>query len=469
MVNKDWLDIAILEDYLDGKLDPRTMNRVEREALEDSFVAEALAGLSASPRKSLESISLLQKQLQERVAAHQQSKKATVITWQRLSIAATAAVLFVSVGIIFWMKQNNYQDMLAKQAKQPKKVEVTIASKEFKDSLIKAQAQVARAETQKTETQKAKETPSKAIDEAIKAAKSNAYASAVKAKIKSTTTKYPAPVLSEKAELADALTVAQPQAARLNRNLSAKTISPAGTVINGKVLDEANGQPLENAAIYVKGTNIRAFTNNVGEFSVTSDTVLKNPEITAAYIGYENAVAQAKVNESNVLVLKENKGSLNEVVIRGYQKRSRDQTTGSSFVVTGKEVQNVPVANVEQLLQGKVAGLNIQNNTGAPGQRGGINIRGLSSISDTSSAQPSNGWDKFKAYLVKTNRFSNKTTPGQTAEFKFIVRNGRPTNIVTVKGVSKEYDEEAGHLIKNGPGWKLSDPTHPEVSVVLKF
>jgi hypothetical protein len=129
----------------------------------------------------------------------------------------------------------------------------------------------------------------------------------------------------------------------------------------------------------------------------------------------------------------------------------------------------VPVANVEQLLQGKVAGLNIQNNTGAPGQRGSINIRGLSSISDTSSAQPSDGWDKFKAYLVKTNRFSSKTKPGQTAEFKFIVKNGRPTNIVTVKGVSKEYDEEAVRLIKNGPGWKLSDLAHPEVRVVLKF
>ena len=95
-MNKDWLDIAVLEDYLDGKLDPRMMNRVEREALEDPFVAEALAGLSASPKRSLESISLLQKQLQERVAEHQHIKKTSVITWQRLSIAATAAVLFIS-------------------------------------------------------------------------------------------------------------------------------------------------------------------------------------------------------------------------------------------------------------------------------------------------------------------------------------------------------------------------------------
>lgn len=448
MVNKDWLDIAVLEDYLEGKLDPRTMNRVEREALEDPFVAEALAGLSASPKRSLQSISLLQKQLQERIATQQHNKKTAIITWQRLSIAAAAAVLFVSVGIIFWMKQSNYQDTLAKQARQPKEVEVTIASKEFKDSLIKAEPQVAAVKILKAE-----EMPSKRIDEAIKAAKSKAYAINTKARAKSVVTKYPAPVASAMTELI----ITEQEGARLSKsNLSAKVITPAEMVIKGRVLDETTGQPLENAAIYVKGTNIRTFTNNAGEFSVTSDTALKNPEITAAYIGYENAVAQAKVNESNVLVLKENKASLNEVVIRGYQKRSREQTTGSSFIVTGKEVKDVPVANVEQLLQGRVAGLNIQNNTGEPSD-------------GNNSAQPSNGWNKFRTYLIETNRFREKAVAGQTAEYKFNIRNGKPVNITVVKGVSKDYDKEAIRLIKNGPGWKLSDPAHPEVSVVLKF
>jgi hypothetical protein len=85
-VNKDWLDIDVLENYLDGKLDAKTMNRVEREALEDPFVAEALAGLSASPKRALESISLLQRQLAERIDQQKNTKKQSVITWQRLSI-----------------------------------------------------------------------------------------------------------------------------------------------------------------------------------------------------------------------------------------------------------------------------------------------------------------------------------------------------------------------------------------------
>jgi TonB family protein len=125
VLNNDWLDINVLEDYLDGKLDAKAMNRVEREALEDPFVAEALAGLSKSPKRSLQSLSMLQKQLYDRIAGQQQIKKASLVTWQRLSIAATAAVLFVSVSIIFWMRENNIQQMSAKNLN--KKVEVTIA------------------------------------------------------------------------------------------------------------------------------------------------------------------------------------------------------------------------------------------------------------------------------------------------------------------------------------------------------
>ncbi|HWW40002.1 hypothetical protein [Pedobacter sp.] len=168
-MNKDWLDIDVLEDYLDGKLDARSMHMVEKHALEDPFVAEALAGLSASPKRSLQSISLLQKQLQDRVAAQATHKKKAVVTWQRLSIAAAAAVMFISVSIVFWMKNNAAREQMAKQ--QPKKVDVVIAPKE---------SQVATARPEKT-TETAPPAPAsvkadKEMDKAIAAAKTNAYA-----------------------------------------------------------------------------------------------------------------------------------------------------------------------------------------------------------------------------------------------------------------------------------------------------
>ena len=107
MEDNSWLDIDVLEDYLDGKLDDKMMYRVEREALEDPFVAQALAGLSQSPKRSRQSLSLLQKQLETRIAGQEVKKKESVITGQRLSIAATAALIFILGSIIFWMKYTN--------------------------------------------------------------------------------------------------------------------------------------------------------------------------------------------------------------------------------------------------------------------------------------------------------------------------------------------------------------------------
>jgi hypothetical protein len=117
VINSDWVDFDVLEDYLNGKLDAKTMNRVERTALEDPFVAQALAGLSQSPKRHLTSLSLLQKQLEARIAEQHQAKTTSVITWQRLSVAATAAVIFVAVTIMFWMRQSNRFNQISKQTK----------------------------------------------------------------------------------------------------------------------------------------------------------------------------------------------------------------------------------------------------------------------------------------------------------------------------------------------------------------
>jgi TonB family protein len=126
-VNNDWLDIELLEDYLDGKLDSKAMHRVERQALEDPFVAQALAGLSESPKRAAHNVSLLQKQLYERIGHQQVVKKESVYTWQRLSIAAAAAVMFISVSIIFFMREQERRTELARIKNRPKNIEVNIA------------------------------------------------------------------------------------------------------------------------------------------------------------------------------------------------------------------------------------------------------------------------------------------------------------------------------------------------------
>lgn len=122
MSSNDWLDIEVLDDYLEGKLDASTMHKVERVSLEDPFVAQALAGLT-EVKKRTQTLSLLQKQLQDRVAEKPVKRKAMRITSHRLSIAAAAAVLFITASVLFLMKESFRRDEAAKAAKS---IEVTI-------------------------------------------------------------------------------------------------------------------------------------------------------------------------------------------------------------------------------------------------------------------------------------------------------------------------------------------------------
>jgi len=105
-VNNSELDIDILLAYLEGSLDAKRMHDVEKRALEDPFIAQALEGLSHSAAP-LQSLSLLQKQVHERVAQKPLAEKRWRLTTHRLSIAATAAVLFVSASLLFWMRDTN--------------------------------------------------------------------------------------------------------------------------------------------------------------------------------------------------------------------------------------------------------------------------------------------------------------------------------------------------------------------------
>ncbi len=108
-MNKDILDIEFLEAYLEGKLSPAEMYFVEREALSDPFIFEALEGLNDSPKRQ-EMLSLLQLQMRARVQNAPIARKRWTIQTHRLSIAATAAILFVSASIIFWMKNSSLQN-----------------------------------------------------------------------------------------------------------------------------------------------------------------------------------------------------------------------------------------------------------------------------------------------------------------------------------------------------------------------
>ncbi|MEC3881120.1 SusC/RagA family TonB-linked outer membrane protein [Parapedobacter sp. 10938] len=110
------------------------------------------------------------------------------------------------------------------------------------------------------------------------------------------------------------------------------------------------------------------------------------------FVGYETERIRVTSGQERITVrMHASQQSLQEVevVSRGYVQRSRETDPGSSYKISGAELQDRPVANIEQLLQGKVPGMNIQLNTGAPGFRGTTQIRGLSTLTVTGSGDES--------------------------------------------------------------------------------
>lgn len=132
-MSNNYPDSLLIQQYLKGKLDPKIMHQLEKQALDDPFLWDALEGYSYVTNPGAD-LSILQRQLHERIVHLQENKKVHELTWQRLSVAAAAAVLFISAGILFWM---NTGQTIEKRASAPKQVEVTLMDSDSLVAIIK--------------------------------------------------------------------------------------------------------------------------------------------------------------------------------------------------------------------------------------------------------------------------------------------------------------------------------------------
>ena len=146
--------------------------------------------------------------------------------------------------------------------------------------------------------------------------------------------------------------------------------------ITGTVTDE-HGEPIIGANIMEKGSTNGTITDANGSFSVS---VEGNAMLQVSYIGYLPQEMNTAGKTSFRIVLKEDTGLLDEVVVIGYGSQSRRNVTGSVSKVSMADMQNRPNTNVTQALRGQVAGVQFTDN-GRPGQNGSILIRGPRSLS----------------------------------------------------------------------------------------
>ncbi len=158
-----------------------------------------------------------------------------------------------------------------------------------------------------------------------------------------------------------------------------QTITKAQTV-HGTVTDEA-GKPVQFASVLIKNTSKGTTTDKSGMFTISASP---GEFLVISSLGF--VTQEVKLNEEKNVAITLRRGSteLNAVVVVGYGTQKRTEVTGAISTVSSKVISELPVASVQQALQGRVPGLQVTNN-GSPGTEPLVRIRGISSISYASN------------------------------------------------------------------------------------
>ncbi|WP_069659531.1 hypothetical protein [Arcticibacter eurypsychrophilus] len=271
------LKYNLLQQYLNGQLDPKGMHELEKDALEDPFLAEALDGYEAIKGSLHPHLSILQRQLEDRIAQKYVKKNAMFFTWQRLSVAAAASLLFVSASILFFMKGTNRS---AKVAVNPKQTEVRLTAadrlgKEESDIDIKEEEQLVAATV-----------PNKAVQSGSLPLTNSQVQSAV-------------PSISSRVPISGSSARSKVQAA----DVSATSINESFVKI-----------PLSS--------NKKEEGEIIASSRTASSAAIANPDLLVA--STPNArLSRTASTQSMVMTSKEQLNSLNEVVVSGYSSTSK--------------------------------------------------------------------------------------------------------------------------------------------------
>ncbi len=418
MGNNEWLDIEVLDDYLEGRLDAGMMHKVERVSLEDPFVAQALAGLTEA-KKRTQTLSFLQKQLQERVAEKPVERKKWQLTSHRLSIAATAAVLFITVGVLFMMRESNRreQEQLA-AAKRAKGIEVNLEPKVAATTPVDTPANTVNA--------------NKFVDKKVTQALGNVLAKRNRIVAKNNSADQAGYFDSTSLELRTTSAALKKSTFTQQAMVGVPTAAPNAPIqmldgradgiqakvdpnlrsVKGTVYD-IYGRPLSGADVKMVGDDIRAITNRSGEFTLPVGKEADKVTLEVASLGFARKNIEAKVNEPLKVSLDEDAKMLREVVVASDSEKSKKAVTN-------------PLS------------------------------------------APKIGWKAYEEYLRKENKLFVAGSQIVVLSFS-ISADGSPIDVKVDKSLGKLQDQEAMRLLTSGSKWSNSNVVGYRATLTVKF
>ena len=416
-----------LLDYIRGLRKGKEAHRLERESMQDPFLADAMDGYSQVEGNHEQRIEKLRMQ----VSAHSAKKKSTyAITW---SIAACLIIGFgISSYFLFLKKSMTDEVFIAEESVSIKLAEPaappTPAIPATPTVPATPQKEIALATTKvKTDSTPISEITARQADKKD-----------MIAEIQTTSQPQGAPVaavpmmeeVSEETaalqEVVATIDTFESESDKKMKLAKVATILPQNNMIKGRVTD-GKGEPLIGASVTYKGTNIGTITNMNGEFSLVKKDDKKR--LTAQFIGYDPVEIRVDTSRTMLIAMNENQQALNEVVVVGYGAKKKKKSVTAGTVVKGDEQANKDI-----------------------------------------TPQPVIGKRNYQKYL-KENLV--RPTDEKCAQVKgkviltFLVnKEGRPFYIKVKESLCESADKEAIRLIQEGPDWVYGNKL---VEVTVKF
>ncbi|MDD3907729.1 MAG: TonB-dependent receptor, partial [Bacteroidales bacterium] len=150
--------------------------------------------------------------------------------------------------------------------------------------------------------------------------------------------------------------------------------------VTGTVKDVETNEDLIGVSVIAIGSNVATITDEKGYFSIS---VPRNVKLRLTYIGYKpQELIMTEATNLDVKMVPDRK-LMEEVVVVGYSVQKKRDVLGAISKVGGSDLSKLPVSSAQQALQGRVAGVQVSTQTGAPGSDVSVRIRGVGSISSS--------------------------------------------------------------------------------------